>query len=83
VFLDFVCDVGLEQMVTLSTRGENILDLVLTSHPLLLSKLDISEPFGTSTCSDHNVVEFTVDVGVEQHQPGRGTVKHYLWNKAD
>jgi hypothetical protein len=83
VFLDFVCDVGLEQMVTLPTRGENILDLVLTSHPLLLSKIDISEPFGTSTCSDHNVVEFTIDVGVEQYQPGCCTVKHYLWNKAD
>jgi len=55
VFLDFVCDSGFEQMVGLPTRDDNVLDLVITSHPLLMSQVSVAQPFANS---DHNSVHF-------------------------
>ena len=44
-------DCLLEQMVTLPTRGHNILDLIFTSNPTLMDKISISPGL-----SDHDIV---------------------------
>ena len=54
-FLNLTQDLGLTQHVTEPTREDNILDLVLTTNPALVSNTTVSEPFGTS---DHRIVEF-------------------------
>ena len=82
VFLDFVCDSGFEQMVGLPTRDENVLDLVITSHPLLMSQVSVTQPFANS---DHNSVHFLVDFTAEQMCEGKTYTrsKVYLWDGAD
>ncbi|XP_076439138.1 uncharacterized protein LOC143278011 [Babylonia areolata] len=57
-FLDLINDAGYEQLVTFPTRGENTLDLFLTSHPSLVPRI---EPL--PGLSDHDVVylEFNIN----------------------
>ncbi|KAJ8031241.1 hypothetical protein HOLleu_27911 [Holothuria leucospilota] len=52
-FLSLTQDLFLTQHVKAPTRGENILDLVLTTSPELVENLQVREPF-----SDHNIVAF-------------------------
>ena len=52
-FLSLTQDSFLAQHVRDPTRGENILDLVLTTSPELVENLQVREPF-----SDHNIVTF-------------------------
>ena len=78
VFWDFVCDGGFEQMVGLPTREDNVLDLVITSHLLLMSQVNVAQPFANS---DHFLVDFTA----EQMFEGKTyTLKKVcLWDGAD
>jgi len=55
--MHFACDLGLSQCVTEPTRGDNIIDLIFTDDPLLVSDCSISPPL---TGSDHNPVHFNV-----------------------
>lgn len=48
---------GLEQINHTATRGENILDLLLTNDPLIISTLDIGPPFESS---DHNSLDICI-----------------------
>jgi len=54
-FLDCTIELGLCQYVTEPTRGQNTLDVVLCTDPLLVSEVSVSPPFSVS---DHNSVEF-------------------------
>ena len=54
-FVQCVNDNFLHQLVTRATRGDNILDLVLTTDGDMIKELDVDEPFGTS---DHNIIRF-------------------------
>ena len=56
-FLDCVDDCFLWQHVDVATRGENILDLVLSSEQNLVESLTVGEPFGNS---DHCVIRWDV-----------------------
>jgi hypothetical protein len=54
------CDFGMQQYVTCATHKDgNILDLVLSTDPMLVSHLDIQAPFSTS---DHNSILFELNV---------------------
>lgn len=55
VFCDFVDDYFLQQMVFEPTRGENILDLILTNNPEFLMNINVCEGLGNS---DHSLIEF-------------------------
>ena len=44
------------------TRGRNILDLVLSSDPILVNNLEVSAPLGSS---DHNEVSFEINKNCE------------------
>jgi hypothetical protein len=57
VLLNFACELGLSQCVTEPTRGDNIIDLIFTNDPLLISECSIGPPL---IGSDHNTVHFNV-----------------------
>ena len=58
-FMSFVNEGGLFQFVLEPTRHENILDLLITNVPNVISDLQAQCPFSTS---DHNIVRFSVNI---------------------
>ena len=61
-FVDLIQDNFLTQHVHESTRGKNILDLVLSTEKNMVEDLQIIEHLSTG---DHNMVEFNIVVAVE------------------
>ena len=61
-FLDKVEDLFLTQHVHEATRGNNILDLILSSNPEQVRNVSVTERFGNS---DHNIVKFEIIVNEE------------------
>lgn len=57
VFLSLYYKYGLEQLVTLATRNNNLLDLIFTNDSNTVVNVSIDDPFSNS---DHSVVAFTV-----------------------
>jgi len=56
-FLTFVTDLSYIQMVDFPTRGNNVLDLLLTTEPSLFTAVKSECPFGSS---DHSSVVFDI-----------------------
>ena len=61
-FLDCIQDNFLYQHVLEATRGENILDLVLSSEEHMIENLEVGEPFGSS---DHCIVTWELITSIE------------------
>ena len=55
-FLNLVQDSFLSQHVLEATRGENVLDILLSSQKEFVDNVKICEPLG---CSDHNQIHFS------------------------
>ena len=68
-----VCDNFCTQLVSCSTRGDNILDLLLTTHPDLVSSVEIVDSL--PGC-DHDAVQFNLSATM----PKQTTVKRVLYN---
>ena len=64
-FLNLVQDSFLIQHVLEPTRGENVLDIVLSSQKEFIDNVRICEPLG---CSDHNQIYFIIKVKGEQNR---------------
>jgi len=77
-FLDIVADNGLEQIVDFSTRKDNILDLMLISHPAFKQRC---KPLPSIGNSDHDIV--LLDIACKPFKPKPVRRKIYLWKKAD
>ena len=78
-FLDIFHDLALEQMVDFTTRNQNALDLVLTSHPAFMTRCSRLPPLGAK--SDHDIVLYdTTHEAVRTRQPRR---KILLWKNVD
>ena len=58
-FLNLVQDSFLTQRVLEPTRGEDVMDTVLSSQKEFVDNVKISEPLG---CSDHNQIHFIIKV---------------------
>ncbi|MDJ0596593.1 MAG: reverse transcriptase family protein [Pleurocapsa sp. MO_226.B13] len=61
-FLNTVQDNFLQQHVTQPTRGDNILDLVLSNRENLVKEVKVEDGLGNS---DHNVITFLIQVKIE------------------
>ena len=61
-FLFLIQESFLTQHVLEPTRGENVLDIVLSSKKELVDNVKIHEPFGNS---DHNQIHFDINVKSE------------------
>ena len=59
-FLELTQDLFLTQHVHVETRGENILDLILSTEPNMIDAVRVKDPF-----SDHNIVTCDVIVSVQ------------------
>jgi len=66
-------------MVTFSTRKENTLDLILTSHPSFTERCKPLPPITEK--SDHDIVLFDLATQPVRARPKRRTL--YLWKKAN
>ena len=64
-FLNLVQDSFLSQHVLEATRGENVLDIVLSSQNEFVDNVKICEPLG---CSDHNQIHFIIKVKGERNR---------------
>ena len=64
-FLNLVQDSFLIQHVLEPTRGENVLDIVLSSQKEFIDNVRICEPLG---CSDHNQIYFIIKIKGEQNR---------------
>ena len=62
-FMNLTLECYLTQHVKEATRGQNILDLVLSYPEQLVEEVEIAEPLGTS---DHCAVEFKVPVALSE-----------------
>ena len=69
-FLFLIQDSFLTQHVLEPTRGENVLDIVLSSQKELVDNVKIIEPFGNS---DHNQIHF--DINVKSESKNKKTYK--------
>ena len=77
LFLECLDDCFITQHVTNPTRGDAILDLVLTQDPDVVSDVVVGEPLGTS---DHNMVLFIVQ---HYHMVTRNTRSVRDYSRAD
>ena len=77
-FLDCIQDCFLWQHVDVATRGDNILDLVLSSEENIVENLRIGEPFGTS---DHCVIRW--DMVVTKKCEATANKTYFDYYKAD
>jgi len=63
-FIDFVNDAGLTQFVTSPTRGDHVLDILLSNDTYIVSDCWVESPLGFnsihSKSSDHNTVHFNI-----------------------
>ena len=62
-FLNLTLDCFLTQHVAETTRGRNILDLVMSNPEQLIEEVKITEPLGTS---DHSAVEFKISARTDE-----------------
>jgi len=71
---------GFVQAVDEPTRGNNIIDLILTNEPFLLSSIAIKQPF---TTGDHNTASFTVAFDYPDTSKSLSSQRRYLWKQGD
>ena len=76
LFWDIVSDNFLIQMVSQPTRGNNVLDLVLTNNSDMVCDVEAGEPI-----SDHKIVTFKVNV--HSYHRKSSERKFYDFNKAE
>ena len=66
-------DLSLEQCVSNSTRGSNLLDLVPTNRPEMISSVEVTDNLPNT---DHDCVEFNLDI----LPPKQNSVRRLLYN---
>ena len=76
LFSDVLSDNFLNQMVLQPTRGDNILDLILTNHSDMVSDVEVGE-----SISDHNIVTFKTNVNPYQRKSSKREFHNF--EKAD
>ena len=74
--MDILDDYNLVQIVTEPTRHDNVLDLILTSNPTLVSKVECLPGL-----SDHDIV--LAEVAIKPAQTKQKRRKIHLYNKVD
>ena len=75
-FIDLLDRTGLEQVIDFPTRGENILNIMLTNRPSL-----VNSSSGLPALSDHDVVFAEINARAIRKKPV--SRKILLWNRAD
>ena len=71
---------GFVQVVSEPTRGNNLVDLVLTNQPFRVLIANVEHSFGSS---DHNSVSFSVAFERIKSRTVEGVQRRYLWKKGN
>ena len=71
-------DLGLEQVISCKTRGDNTLDLLFSSNPSLIEKIRSLPPIGKA---DHDVI--LVDAAMEPVRSKHQRREIFLWKRAN
>ena len=84
LFTLFVITGGFILFVNFNTRGNNLLDLVLSNDSEIVCYISSRPPVGYS---DHSVIDFKLDVRIDdtsdQGMENRVESYKYYWHKAD
>lgn len=72
LFLELTLDFNLQQVITSPTRGDNILDLLLTSHPDDVKSITVLPGL-----SDHNLVHISMTLPLKKKSPTSKLIKDY------
>ncbi|XP_072039087.1 uncharacterized protein [Amphiura filiformis] len=75
-FLQVMDRAGLDQLIDFPTRGDNILDVIVTNRPSLVNRCS-----GLPGLSDHDVIYMDVNVRAHRRKPVRRKI--LLWKRAD
>ncbi len=78
LFLQTLDDNDLYQLVSEPTRGNNLIDLVITGNPDMIDNVQVEEPFSTS---DHRRTDVTLKVVVPRIESAPRKI--YLYSKGD
>ncbi len=79
-FLDFIDRHFLMQMVTEPTRGDNVLDLVLTNRPHYVVESNVSD----TILSDHKLVEVALGFNITNWTPSTPEItEHFSFRSVD
>jgi len=70
-----MAECGLKQMVDSPTRGDNILDLLLTNRPSLVQSCYV-----TPGISDHDIILASIQSKIKYQNSN--SYKIYLWNRS-
>jgi len=66
-FIDFVNNAGLMQLVTSPTRGDDVLDILLSNDAYIVSDCWVDSPLGLTVSIQnlviHNIVHFNIHCG--------------------
>ena len=75
-FIDTIQEISMEQIVDFSTRLDNIIELVFTTHPSLVNECKPLPGIG-----DHDIV--LIDKGIEVTRSKTPRHKIYIWKSAN
>ena len=83
VFVELLNDHYLSQLINSPTRGNNILDLVITNMPDLVSLTRILPSEETSVFTDHHAITFDFSAFLKQPRRSTRTVYNYARGNVD
>ena len=75
-FIDTIQEISMEQIVDFSTRLDNIIELVFTTHPSLVNECKSLPGIG-----DHDIV--LIDKSIEVTRSKTPRHKIYIWKSAN
>ena len=76
-FCDVLDDYFMSQLSLVLTRESNILDLVITNQPELVTLTEIYSPTDFGMSSDHNIIEFHFSCGCNAIHPNKRMIYDY------
>ena len=76
-FCDVLDDYFMSQLCLVPTRESNILDLIITNQPELVTLTEICSPSDLGMSSDHNIIQFHFSYGCNTIHPNNRLIYDY------
>ena len=70
-FCDILDDYFMSQLCLVPTRESNILDLIITNQPEMVTLTEICSPTDLGMSSDHNIIQFHFSYGCNNIHPNQ------------
>ncbi len=76
-FCDILDDYFMSQLCLVPTRESNILDLIITNQPEMVTLTEICSPTDLGMSSDHNIIQFHFSYGCNTIHPNKRLIYNY------